>query len=41
MLNTAKYIAEQKMKAYEKIHIPTKDVSGNTKCMGRYNNLSN
>lgn len=25
MLNTAKYIAEQKMKAYEKIHIPTKD----------------
>lgn len=25
MLNTAKYIAEQKIKAYEKIHIPTKD----------------
>lgn len=25
MLNTAKYIAEQKTKAYEKIHIPTKD----------------
>lgn len=25
MLNTAKYIAEQKMKVYEKIHIPTKD----------------
>lgn len=25
MLNTAKYIAEQKMKAYDKIHIPTKD----------------
>lgn len=25
MLNTTKYIAEQKIKAYEKIHIPTKD----------------
>lgn len=25
MLNTTKYIAEQKLKAYEKIHIPTKD----------------
>lgn len=25
MLNTAKYITEQKMKAYEKNHIPTKD----------------
>lgn len=25
MLNTAKYIAEQKMKVYERIHIPTKD----------------
>ena len=25
MLITAKYIAEQKMKVYEKIHIPTKD----------------
>lgn len=25
MLNTAKYIAEQKIKAYEKFHIPTKD----------------